>query len=151
MARAMDVANYLISLRDLDEKNDQYFSLSNLKLQKLLYYCHGGHYRWDKKRLITDHSFEAWDYGPVIDDVYQNFKKYGQSDVHSNTVLINLKRNEKETIDLVWEELKNSRAFDLVAATHTEQPWKFAKKNDNIFIKDEHIRDFFIEEDEVIQ
>jgi len=150
MAKAMDVANFLIHLRNSDEEQGQYFSLSNLKLQKLLYYCQGGHFRWDGEKLIKDKRFEAWDYGPVIEEVYKNFKKYGQNDIYGNDVEINLNNNEKETVKAIWEQLKTSHPFDLVKSTHKESPWINARKQNRIFISNDDIKEFFtIQEEEV--
>lgn len=150
VANAIDVAKYLIQLRDEDETNGQYFSLSNLKLQKLLYYCQGGHFRWDGEALINNAFFEAWDYGPVIADIYKEFKKFGQSDLHSDEFPENLTINERETIEAVWEQLKNKHAFDLVESTHAEAPWMDSRENNHIFITNDAIRDFFSEQEEDI-
>lgn len=146
MAKAMDVANYLIHLRDTDEKNGQYFSLSNLKLQKLLYYCQGGHYKWDNEKLIDDEDnllFEAWNYGPVVPEIYFTFKRFGQNDIYSDDVSFDLKPNEEETIEAVWSQLKNKSAFQLVDLTHSEKPWKIARAENSIFIDEDEIKDFF--------
>lgn len=143
MAKAMDVATYLIQLRDADEENGRYFSLSNLKLQKLLYYCQGGHYMWDDEELIDDGYFEAWDYGPVIAEVYRNFKKFGQNDIYSEADDINLTDAEKDTIAAVWEQLKEKHAFDLVKSTHEESPWMNARENDRVYISNPDIIEFF--------
>ena len=152
MAKAMDVANFLIHLRDADEEHGQYFSLSNLKLQKLLYYCQGGHFKWDQEQLIEDAYFEPWDYGPVIRDVYRHFKKYGQNDLYAD-ININsdsfstLRSEEKETIQAVWEQLKSKSAFDLVNSTHEEEPWKNSF-NKEIFIDNCDIRKYFTQSEE---
>lgn len=142
MAKAMDVANYLIQLRDSDEERGQYYSLSNLKLQKLLYYCQGGHYKWDGKRLINDNFFEPWDYGPVIDEIYQEFKKFGQNDLPSNKEYTELSDSEIETIKTIWNQLKNKDAFSLVRSSHRESPWKNSYGK-NIFIPEIEIEFFF--------
>lgn len=148
MAKAMDVAKYLIHLRDNDEDQGQYFSLSNLKLQKLLYYCQGGHYLWDDERLIDDAFFEAWDYGPVIAEVYKSFKRFGQSDLYTDESYDNLSEDERDTIEAVWEQLKTNHAFDLVKSTHEETPWLEARNNNRVFIPNPAIRDFFRAEEE---
>ena len=124
MANVSDVVNYLVHLRDEDEKNGEYYSLSNLKLQKLLYYCQGGHYRWDQEQLIEDAQFQAWRYGPVIPTIYRKFSKYGQNDIPTNTGEYFLENNEKETIAAVWSQLKTMHAYTLVNSSHEETPWR---------------------------
>lgn len=44
-------------------------SISNLKLQKILYLLYGEYYKETKQKLFED-SFVAWKLGPVILDVY---------------------------------------------------------------------------------
>lgn len=55
MARAIDVASYIIRLQNTDKR---YYTLSHHKLIKLLYYCQVGHYKWDDTTLITDQPSE---------------------------------------------------------------------------------------------
>jgi uncharacterized phage-associated protein len=51
-------------------------ALTSMKLQKLVYYAHGWSLALTGEPLIFN-RIEAWDYGPVIPDLYQDFKKYG--------------------------------------------------------------------------
>ena len=72
MLRAIDVANFFISLfNSFEEDND----LTNMKVNKLLYYAQGHSYERFDKPLFTD-SIEAWVNGPVINGVYQNLKQH---------------------------------------------------------------------------
>ncbi len=50
--------------------------LDPLKLQKLLYYAHGWHLALTGRPLL-DRTVEAWQYGPVLPDVYRAFRSYG--------------------------------------------------------------------------
>lgn len=76
MLRAIDVANFFINLFDCDEEND----LTNMKINKLLYYAQGHSYERMNRALFND-NIEAWQNGPVVNGVYQNLKKYGNSTV----------------------------------------------------------------------
>src|SRR5450631_518283 len=60
MLTARAVADYFLSLVD-EEAGD---SLSNLKLQKLVYYAQGFSLALTGKRLF-DEAIEAWEHGPV--------------------------------------------------------------------------------------
>lgn len=148
MATAMDVAKQLVLLRDNDKKNSFYFTLSNLKLQKLLYYCQGAHFRWDNQPLIQDSFFEAWKYGPVIPTIYHHFKEFGESDIYSDTNDIVLNENEINTISVIWEQLKAKHPFELVKSTHLENPWinAYNQNVNNRIISDESIREYFLGE-----
>jgi len=78
MLKAADVAKVLISMFQLDEDG-----ISNLKLQKLLYYTQGFSYQRLNRPLFND-DFEAWAYGPVIREVYNTYKCCGQNPILSD-------------------------------------------------------------------
>jgi len=50
--------------------------LTNISLQKLLYFVHGFYLVGTKRPLVSGH-FEAWQYGPVHPVAYDAFKKAG--------------------------------------------------------------------------
>jgi uncharacterized phage-associated protein len=65
------VANYL-----LDVAAEKGIAMTNLKLQKLLFFAHSITLAERKLKLVSGH-FEAWQYGPVHPTVYQAFKGAG--------------------------------------------------------------------------
>ena len=69
---ASDVAKYFLAQMS-DDCGD---TISNLKLQKLLYYAQGFHLALFVARLCPEAS-EAWAHGPVVADVYHQYKEYG--------------------------------------------------------------------------
>lgn len=161
MARVLDVAGFFVYLRDLDFREDsEYVSLSVLKLQKLVYYAQGAHYRWDDERLITDgmDRFEAWEYGPKIVSIDEEFGAAGQNDISGLSVWPSYKKYasyayfdrvlselERETIVVIWEQLKRMDTFDLVAQSVSESPWLSARERGGLNITDESIREYFRE------
>ncbi|MEO1703503.1 MAG: Panacea domain-containing protein [Pseudomonadota bacterium] len=60
----------------LDEADRRGIKITNLALQKLLYFAHGIHMKRGKGPLVSGY-FEAWQYGPVHPAVYRAFKKNG--------------------------------------------------------------------------
>lgn len=60
----------------LDEADSRGIKITNLALQKLLYFAHGV-YLTQKKRPLVSGYFEAWQYGPVHPSVYRAFKGSG--------------------------------------------------------------------------
>ena len=62
-----------------------------MKLQKLLYFCHGEYLAKTGRDLISD-PFEAWGYGCVVPEVYHAFKHWGYSGIES----LLMKRSEKQ-------------------------------------------------------
>ncbi|WP_430475908.1 type VI toxin-antitoxin system SocA family antitoxin [Thalassospira lucentensis] len=69
------VANLL-----LDQAETFGVQVTNLALQKLLYFAHGAFLIREKKPLVSGY-FEAWTYGPVHPAVYKSFKSAGSSPI----------------------------------------------------------------------
>ncbi|MBO8414986.1 MAG: hypothetical protein IAB19_01210 [Proteobacteria bacterium] len=53
--------------------------VSNMILQILMFFCALSHYKQGLGRLIDDEAFEAWDYTPVIREIYIEFSIFGAS------------------------------------------------------------------------
>lgn len=68
---AMSVANFIINKCYLDGR-----PISNLQLQKLLYFAWVEFYRQTKRVLFLD-SICAWQFGPVVPEVYYEYCAYG--------------------------------------------------------------------------
>lgn len=117
MADVFKVADYIIGNCPVD----------NLKLQKMLYYSQGVHMVLnDGKELFPD-EIEAWDYGPVINRVYQKYKNNGMSPLQiktNDTSECCLETKEIASIDMVIEYYGSMSGASLVARTHNEEPWK---------------------------
>src|SRR5882762_6202388 len=76
-ASALDVAKYLILLARSEEEPE---FLSPMQLQKLLYYTQG----WSLallKEPMFDERIEAWAYGPVVKEVFQAFRNFGDGPI----------------------------------------------------------------------
>src|SRR5690606_2091874 len=67
------VANLL-----LDEADRLQIKITNLALQKLLYFAHGIYLIQTKRPLVSGY-FEAWQYGPVHPTAYRSFKEAGST------------------------------------------------------------------------
>lgn len=111
--KASDVAKYIL-------KNSSK-RLSNLELQKTLYFAEVDFIREHKKSLIDD-NFEAWQFGPVVRDVYMEYRDYGANsiDVPDNQERLDLSDAEKETIAKTIKQCNNKSYWDLVGETHRE-------------------------------
>jgi uncharacterized phage-associated protein len=62
----------------LDEAERNGIRVTNLALQKLLYFAHARHLIEAKRPLVSGY-FEAWQYGPVHPGAYKAFKSAGAS------------------------------------------------------------------------
>ena len=66
--KALKVAEYILwYLKDKYNKN-----ISNLRLQKYLFFCQYNEIMRNKK-LLFDDNFVIWHYGPVVKDVYYHY------------------------------------------------------------------------------
>lgn len=118
--KAKDVAIYII--KTFQEAGD---TLTNLKLQKLLYYVQGWHLGLYEEPLFED-DIEAWKYGPVVPEVYNWFKEYGNSPVSitdKNVDSWNIDVSARDHVDEVLRIYAPESAWTLSEITHNEQPW----------------------------
>jgi|SRR5699024_187603 len=145
MAKIDSIVSYLLRLRDQNYERGFNFSLTNLKLQKLLYFCEAIFAVSNNKPLIEDATFQAWKYGPVIPKIYYRYNIFGQNEIpkSSDRDYEELSQNEKEIIKRVWETLRDKNAFDLVEISHVENgPWynAYAKGENTIIDFDEILK-----------
>jgi uncharacterized phage-associated protein len=128
MARAMDVANYLINLAAAEDEPQ---FLTHLQLQKLLYYVQGWSLAMRGGPMFSE-RIEAWAHGPVVRDVYPSFAHHGYLPITSSATstaddLVScpheLKPEECQLIRSVWEAYKGFSASHLWSMTHAERPW----------------------------
>lgn len=72
--KARDVAEYIIFY-----SHSKDYSISNLKLQKLLYFVQKEFFKSGRK--CFEDEIEYWDCGPIIEDVYRRYKVYGGGNI----------------------------------------------------------------------
>jgi uncharacterized phage-associated protein len=77
------VANLLLDLAAKEE--DGPLPISNLVLQKLLYFAHG-HFLIRTGTPLVQGAFEAWTYGPVHPAVYRAFKSEADRPIQTRAV-----------------------------------------------------------------
>ncbi|MBF6388273.1 SocA family protein [Nocardia farcinica] len=120
--RAMQIAAEFVKIA-----NQHQAALSNLKLQKLLYYAQGRSLAVNGTRLFRE-PIEAWDHGPVVSDVYHACKGNGSQTVEIDPSYLNelfeLDRDTRRILDAVWSEEGSKAAWVLREQTHKEAPWR---------------------------
>lgn len=127
---ALHIAEYLIPLANPEEED----LITNLKLQKLLYYAQGFHLALFNKPLFND-TLVAWQYGSVIPNVYQVYnKKYRYNPISQpDDFNINQYSQEvQELLDDVYELYGQYTAPTLKQFTMEEPPWKATDLNQEI-------------------
>lgn len=122
MATVSNVALYLLHL-DEDKGGE---GLSNLKLQKLAYYCQGFHLAIFDDVLFRE-PIQAWTHGPVVPELYQAYKEYGSQRIvatkECSAVAEQLTDQERELIEEVYDVFGQYSAWALRNMTHEERPW----------------------------
>ncbi len=95
------------------------WSLTNLKLQKILYVANRVHLGRTGQQLV-DSPFEAWDFGPVSPEVYKECKMYGNKPIRHGFLLVNSHKQgpEYDILSEVYEILKDKTGGQLVNMTH---------------------------------
>jgi len=125
--QAISVANRIVSLSRPDTGD----LISNLKVQKLLYYVQGFHLAIHKQPLFNEDIY-AWMYGPVVPEVYHHFKKYGSGHIEIDDedfekYYDEFSDTEKELICDVWDSYGQYSAYRLMEFTHSEPPFQATK------------------------
>lgn len=140
MADISQVAAYILNMANSDDAGDL---ISNLKLQKLLYYALGFHLALYGRRLFDDPLY-AWQHGPVFPALYHEFKGYGKGAIPTPDYFDpdSLSDEEKELLDEVYYVYGQFSAWKLRNMTHEEPPWKDAKSISER-ITDQALVDYF--------
>jgi uncharacterized phage-associated protein len=118
---ARQVADYLIRF-----SQDHGDPISNLKLQKLLYYAQAWHLAIYNKPVFNE-QIEAWIYGPAVRSVYRAFKDWSWKPITVRPTKPDLPKHTLKHLDEVMEVYGGLSAFDLERLTHSEKPWLNAR------------------------
>lgn len=96
------------------------WTISNLKLQKVLYLAHMYHLGKTGRPLI-DENFQAWEYGPVVADVYRQAKGFGNGPVRNVFhwfAGVPTDSEEYSSLSEAYRATQNMSAGQLVSLTH---------------------------------
>lgn len=124
---AKDIANYFIFKAQGEGGGEL---ISNLKLQKLIYYSQGLHLVIHGSPLFSD-EIRAWAYGPVVPELYNAYRRYGAGgippDPKFNVDLID--KDTREFLDEIYEVFGQFSAIRLMQITHSDECWVRAHPN----------------------
>jgi uncharacterized phage-associated protein len=127
---ATAIANLLLDLAD--ERN---LKLTQMSLLKLLYFAHGWYLSSNNKPLLIQ-EFEAWQYGPVIKVVRDEFKDFESRSITRRATKLNILTNERLIVEpklssedrlfvlSIFDFYQVYDAWQLSEMTHEpESPW----------------------------
>lgn len=135
----------------INKANSTKRPLTHLKLQKLIYYA-SGYYLAAYDSPLIDHTFEAWEYGPVVPALYHEFKEFGNKHVRNLATELDWDSGEavpvpppegdakfERVLNFVWDNFSKYSAAELSSMTHQpDSPWDKTRKR-NMGIRDADI------------
>lgn len=110
------------------------YPITNLKLQKILYYLQGYYGKTFEDSLFSD-EIKHWPYGPVVPSVYFEYCAFGASAIFeqsSNAPFSDCNKQEQKVIRKVLDKCLPMTASDLVDKSHEEAPWRDTKSTEII-------------------
>lgn len=134
----LDVCRHVINY-----SNDKDYGISNLKLQKVLYFIQA-YFLISTNEQCFKEKIEAWDFGPVVPEAYREYKQFGSGDIPTVSFIVDFDEEniweskireyrdniiasaDKVRIDAVVDKFSDYSATDLVSITHRQAPWKKA-------------------------
>lgn len=122
------------------------YLITNLKLQKMLYFIQAAFLVY-KGFSCFEEEIEAWDFGPVVPEVYREYKVFGNSNIFLfDRKIPDISEEDREMINDMVDQCSEYSAAALVRITHDQAPWKHAyKKYYNNIITKRSIEEYFKE------
>jgi len=137
VAAAADVARYFLALACEDGD-----LITNLKMQKLVYYAYAWTLARTGKHLFSE-PIQAWANGPVVHPLYHQLRKYsarpidqeflgGAAEKEDFEALVEELASKfpddvLEILNGVYEQYMPLTTVQLVTLTHSEKPWREAR------------------------
>ena len=135
--------------KQIEEKNEKYSKewgssqdipkITQLTLQKLLYYVQGLT-SVIKEEPAFKEPILNWNYGPVVREVYDEYKNFGANGIIEE-IDVKLSPCLEEIIEIVVRDYGKFNPSALIELTHEEMPWKSTSKNE--IIQFDKIKDYF--------
>ena len=127
MYSAFDIAKYFLIMSDDDSGE----LLSNLKLQKLLYYAQGAYLALKGEPLFSEKIF-AWIHGPVVAKVYYEYQDYKNQGIPAPSSPPQIDEDTQEILNEVFSVYGQFSAWKLRDMTHREPPWERTPNGEEI-------------------
>lgn len=139
MNSSMDIAKYIVDYCTKCGK-----PITNLQLQKILYYVQLNFIRTFGEIAFPE-SIQAWQYGPVVPNVYERFSSYGPTKIcNLYEGIAALFSTEKEKlIKRVINACISINPWELVEKSHRPgSPWSRVYNGVKVDIPIEYIKEY---------
>jgi uncharacterized phage-associated protein len=117
-----DIAEYFIWLA-----NETGSFISNLKLQKLVYYSQAWYLAIYEQPLFSE-DFQAWVHGPVVPELYDRYKRFSWQPIQAEPTP-SFSENVTSFLEEVADTYFACDAYELERMTHLEDPWLRARNS----------------------
>ena len=143
--KATEVAKWFLAYNRIAAAEEGAEFISNLKLQKLLYYAQGCSLAVADTPLFGD-DIVAWLHGPVVECVYHEYKSNGANGIvfEDDFDFSKFSPEENELLQEVYDTFGQYSAWKLRNMTHNETPWCSTRQNARI--STEVIKQYFKQE-----
>ena len=129
----MDMAYNVLGVCRLivNYSNEKNYNISNLKLQKLLYFIQA-YFLVKRNKPCFNEEIQAWAFGPVVPEAYQEFKQYGGCnipEIRDGRIGKEIKeckfeKSDQDDIERIVDVFSGYSASALVTLSHNQDPWK---------------------------
>ena len=141
MSNVLDVAQCILNLAEEDGAN-----ITPMKLLKITYIAYGWFSLSGDGRLFAD-KIEAWQYGPVIPNLYHDIKKFKDYTITEKIGNADeLTDDKKNWISKIYDMYKGYSSLQLSSMTHkNNSPWYQVYQSGirNIEIPDNNIKKYY--------
>lgn len=112
MYTALDLAKYVVTKCTKEDA-----PISNLQLQKILYYIQKTFLQERHVRGFSD-EIEAWQFGPVVPNVYFHFSGFGAMPISMEYIDVDIDPLDASLINPLIEDKRKLNPWELVEETH---------------------------------
>lgn len=111
---AQQVAHYIISKCMRDKR-----PITNLNLHKILYFVQVASIQAGRGAAFDD-DMEAWQYGPIVRNVYYEFGRYGGMPITDTFNNFQIADEDRVFFDPIIEKRSAQKSWDLVKESHRD-------------------------------
>lgn len=126
-----DIANYFIWRANTHEEFGE--NMTNLRLQKLVYYAQGFNLAWYGRPLFLQ-PLEASAHGPVVRELYCHYQQFGAQPLPTPAGFdaASIDDQTRGLLEEVFQVYGQYSAWGLRNLSHEETPWKDTPRNEII-------------------
>lgn len=113
----IDVCRYII-----EYCNKENYGVSNLKLQKMLYFAQKYFVKFCDRKLFEE-PIEAWEFGPVIPAAYAEYKHFGAGEIVWDGKKGRISEKDATILEILVNFLSRYTETQLLRIVQKETPW----------------------------